>query len=93
MQPDGWATKTQLKVIKMFEEIVASLGTIYEKSKDPEIKCVRDAMLCHMILFNLFLANLLQISNKFCKFLQIRAIQFSLLPGKAKGWRNGSDNT
>ena len=71
----------------MFEEIVASLGIIYEKSKDPEIKCVRDAMLCHMILFNLFLANLLQISNK------IRAIQFSLLLGKVKGWRNGSDNT
>ena len=35
-----------------------------------------------MILFNLFLADLLQISNNFLKFPQIRTIQFSSLPSK-----------
>ena len=37
-----------------------------------------------MILFNLFLANFLQISNNFCKFLQSRAMQFSLLLSKVE---------
>ena len=53
------------------------------KRKDPEINGVRDALLRHnMILFNLFLADLLQISNNFFKFLQSRTIQFSSLPSK-----------
>ena len=53
------------KVIKIFEEIVDSLDAIYEKSKDPEIKDVRDALLRHdTILSNLFLPDLLQISSK-----------------------------
>ena len=54
----------------------------YEKPKDPEINDVRDALLCHMILFNLSLANLLQISNNFFKFLRSWTILFSSLPSK-----------
>ena len=42
-----------------------------------------DALLRHdIILFNLLLADLLQISNNFYKFLQSRTIQFSSLPSK-----------
>ena len=70
------------RVIEIFEEIIDSLDAIYEKSKDPEIKFVRDALLRHMILFNLLLADLLQISNNFFKFSRCRTIQFSSLPSK-----------
>ena len=69
------------RMIEIFEEIIDSLDAIYEKSKDPEIKFVRDALLRHMILFNLLLADLLQISNNF-KFSWSRTIQFSSLPSK-----------
>ena len=69
-------------MIGIFEEIIDSLGAIYEKSKDPEIKFVRDALLRHMILFNLLLADRLQTSNKFFKLSQNRTIQFSSLPSK-----------
>ena len=69
-------------MIEIFEEIIDSLDAIYEKSKDPEIKFVRDALLRHMILFNLLLADLLQISNNFFKFSRCRTIQFSSLPSK-----------
>ena len=55
---------------------------IYEQSKDPEIKGVRDALLRHMILFNLFLVDLLQISNKFFNFFQSWTRLFSSLPSK-----------
>ena len=37
-------------VIDIFEEIIDSLDAIYEKSKDPEIKFVRHALLRHMIV-------------------------------------------
>ena len=70
------------RVIEIFEEIIDSLDAIYEKSKDPEIKFVRDALLRHMILFNLLLADLLQISNNFFKFSRCRTIQFSSLRSK-----------
>ena len=69
-------------MIEIFEEIIDSLDAIYEKPKDPEIKFVRDALLRHMILFNLLLADLLQISNNFFKFSRCRTIQFSSLPSK-----------
>ena len=69
-------------MIEIFEEIIDSLDAIYEKPKDPEIKFVRDALLRHMILFNLLLADLLQISNNFLKFSESRTIQFSSLPTK-----------
>ena len=78
----GSSTK---RVIKIFEGIVDSLDAIYEKSKNPEIKDVSDALLRHgMILFNLFLADLLQINNNFCKFVRSRAMQFSSLPIKVE---------
>ena len=35
------------RVIEILEEIVDSLDAIYEKSKGPEIKGVRDALLCY----------------------------------------------
>ena len=70
------------RAINIFEEIIDSLDTFYEKSKDPEIKGVRDTLLRHMILSNLFLANLLQISNNFFKFPLSWTIQFSSLPSK-----------
>ena len=70
------------RVIDIFQEIIDLLDAIYEKSKDPEIKFVRDALLRHLILFNLLLADLLQISNNFFKFSQSRTIQFSSLPSK-----------
>ena len=60
-------------MINIFEEIIDSLDPIYEKSKDPEIKFVRDALLHHMILFNLLLDGLLQMSNNFFKFSRSRA--------------------
>ena len=69
-------------MIEIFEEIIDSLDAIYEKSKDPEIKFVRDALLRHMILFNLLLADLLQISKNFFKFSRSRTMQFSSLPSK-----------
>ena len=50
-----------------------------QKSKVSEMHCC-----VMMILFNLFLANFLQISNNFCKFLQSRAMQFSSLPSKVE---------
>ena len=34
-------------MIEILEEIVDSLDAIYEKSKGPEIKGVRDALLCY----------------------------------------------
>ena len=65
-----------------FEEMVDLVDAIYEKLKDPG---VRNALLRHdMILFKLFLADLSQISNNFCKFLQSRAMQFSSLPSKVE---------
>ena len=69
-------------MIETFEEIVDSLDAFYEKSKDPEIKGVGDVLLHHMILFNLFLAFLLQISNNFFKFFQSCTILFSSLLSK-----------
>ena len=70
-------------MIKIFEEIADSLDAIYEKSKDREIKGVRNALLHHdMILFSLFFADILQISNNFCKFLQSRV--FSSLRSKVE---------
>ena len=70
------------RAINIFEEIIDSLDNFYEKSKDPEIKGVRDTLLRHMILSNLLLANLLQISNNFFKFPLSWTIQFSSLPSK-----------
>ena len=69
-------------MIEIFEEIIDSLDAIHEKSKDPEIKFARDALLRHMILFNVLLADLLQISNSFFKFSRSRTIQFSSLLSK-----------
>ena len=69
-------------MIEIFEEIVDSLDPIYKQSKDPEIKGVRDALLRHMILFNLSLVDLLQISNNFFNFFQSWTRLFSSLPSK-----------
>ena len=83
-----------IRVIEIFEKIVDSLDATYEKWKDPEITGVRDALLCHsMILFNLFLADLLQISNNFCKFLQNWAMHFSLLPSRVERLKECLENT
>ena len=56
--------------------IADSLDLIYEKSKDLEIKGVRDTVLRHMILFKLCLANLLQISNNFSNFFKAGQYSF-----------------
>ena len=70
-------------MIEIFEEIVGLLDAIYGISKDPEIKGVREALLRNdVILFDLSLSNLLQISNNFFKFLQCRTVQLSSLPSK-----------
>ena len=77
-------------MINIFEEIIESLGAVYEKSKDPEIKFVRDALLRHMILFNLLLADLLQTSNNFFKLSRSSFHRYRV---KLTGSRNASENT
>ena len=72
------------RVISIFEEIVGSLDAINEKSKNPEIKAVKDGLLHHTILFYLFLADLMQIGNNLCKIPQSKAMQYSLLPSKVE---------
>lgn len=61
--------------------LLDTLDTVYHANHDPEIKGVRD-QLCRpeMVLFILFMADLLSLTNKFCKYLQGRQVQFSSLP-------------
>ena len=65
-------------MIEIFEEIIDSLDA---KTKGSRNQWCQGCTVASYD-FNLFLADLLQISNNFFKFLQSRTIQFSSLPGK-----------
>ena len=82
-----WLThgKTTKRVSEIFVEIVDSLDNIFAKTCDPEITGIRETLLKpEMILFNLFMADILHICNNFCKYLQGRNVRFSSLPSKVK---------
>ena len=82
-----WLThgKTTKRVSEMFVEIVDSFDNIFAKTHDPEIAGIRETLLKpEMILFNLFMADILHICNNFCKYLQGRNVRFSSLPSKVK---------
>ena len=85
-----WLThgKTTKKVSEIFVEIVDSLYNIFAKTRDPEITGIRETLLKpEMILFNLFMADILHICNNFCKYLQGRNVRFSSLPSKVKNFK------
>ena len=68
-----WLThgKTTKRVSEIFVEIVDSLDNIFAKTGDPEITGIRETLLKpELILFNLFMADILHICNNFCKYLQ-----------------------
>ena len=82
-----WLThgKTTKRVSEIFVEIVDSFDNIFAKTHDPEIAGIRETLLKpEMILFNLFMADILHICNNFCKYLQGRNVRFSSLPSKVK---------
>ena len=77
--------KTTKIVSESFVEIIDSLDNIFAKTRDPEITGIRETLLKpEMILFNLFMADILHICNNFCKYLQGRNVKFSSLPSKVK---------
>ena len=58
--------KTTKRVSEIFVEIVDSLDNIFAKTRDPEITGIRETLLKpEMILFNLFMADILHICNNF----------------------------
>ena len=72
-------------VIVRFKPLIVALDTIFHEKNDPEAKGVRDQLLSpNMILILLLLAELLVPVNKFCKFLQTRNINYSLVMTKFK---------
>ena len=82
-----WLThgKTIKRVSEIFVQIVDSLDNIFAKTRDPEIIGIRETLLKpEMILFNLFMADILHICDNFCKYLQGRNVRFSSLPSKVK---------
>ena len=77
--------KQPKRVSEIFVEIVDSLDNIFAKTRDPEITGIRETLhQPEMILFNLFMADILHICNNFCKYLQGRNVRFSSLPSKVK---------
>ena len=82
-----WFThgKTTKRVFEIFVEIVDFLDNILAKTRDPEITGIRETLLKpEMILFNLFMADILHIYHNFWKYLQGRNVRFSSLPSKVK---------
>ena len=81
----GWLThgETSIRVITRFKPLVAALDAIYKDKKDPEANGIRDILLTpEIILMLLLLAEVLVPINNFCKFLQTRNLNFSLVVTK-----------
>ena len=80
-----WLThgETSIRVIKRFKLLVAALDALFKDKKDPEAKGIRDILLNpQIILMLLLLAKALVPINNFCKFLQTRNLNYSLVIGK-----------
>ena len=69
--------------ITRFKPLVAALDAIYKDKEDLDAKCIRDILLTpDIILMLLLLAELLVPINNFCKFLQMRNLNYSLVMTK-----------
>ena len=80
-----WLThgETSVRVISRFKQTVAALDTIFMEKKDPESKGIRDQLLSpSLILMLLLLAEVLVPINNFCRFLQTRNLNYSLVMSK-----------
>ena len=77
-----WLThgETSICVITRFRPLVAAIDAIYKDKKDLEAKGIRDILLTlDIILMLLLLAEVLVPINTFCKFLQTRYLNLSLV--------------
>ena len=77
-----WLTHgdTSVRVISRFKAVVESLDTIFIEKRDPEAKGIRDQLLSpNLIMMLLLLAEVLAPINLFCKFLQTRNLNYSLV--------------
>ena len=82
-----WLThgETSIRVIDRFKPLVTSLDALFKDKNDPEAKGIRDILLDPQILLTLLLlAEVLVPINNFCKFLQTRNLNYSLVMGKYK---------
>ena len=80
-----WLThgETSIRVINCFKLLVAALDALFKDKKDPEAKSIRDILLNpQIILMLLLLPEVLVPINNFCKFLQTRNLNYSLVMGK-----------
>ena len=64
--------------------MVTSLYALFKDKNDPEAKGIRDILLDPQIPLTLLLAEVLVPINNFCKFLQTRNLNYSLVMGKYK---------
>ena len=80
-----WLTqsKTSIRVITQLKALVAALDAIYQDKKYQEAKGICNILLTpDIILMLLLLAEVLLPINNFCKFLQTRNLNYSLVMAK-----------
>ena len=71
------------RIISRFSPLIEALNTIYFEKHDANVKGVRDLLLrSNVILFMLFLADVLVYVNRFLRFLQNIFLGYSTISGK-----------
>ena len=72
--------ETSALVISRFKQVIATLHTLSTGKRDKDAKGIRDQMLSPtLILMLLLLAEVLVPTNNFCRFLQARSLNYSLI--------------
>ena len=75
--------KISIRVITQFKLLAAALDAVYKDKKDLEAKGIHNILLTpDIILMLLLLAEVLVPVNNFCKFLQTRNLNYSLVMTK-----------
>ena len=80
-----WLThrETSVRVISRFKQVITALDTLTNEKRDEDAKGIRDQLLSPMsILMLLLLAEMLVPINNFCRFLQTRNLNYSLIMSK-----------
>ena len=75
--------ETSARVVSRFKQVIATLDARTTEKRDEDSKSIRDQMLSPMsILMLLLLAEVLVPINNFCRFLQTRSLNYSLIISK-----------
>ena len=80
-----WLThgETSARVISRFKQVIAALDALTNEKRDEDAKGIRDQLLSPTsILMLLLLAEVLVPINNFCRFLQTRNLNYSLIMSK-----------